>query len=491
MCIETCTSQLSLTPYPQQITLRNGSLIPAKTLVFFYEQKSLELQRIAEVCCTDLEELGFHVDQNIMSTDDTCAIHLAIQDHHSLGEEGYRLEVDSAIAISSATIDGVFWGTRTLLQLLRNGPDHAIPQLSITDRPEFEYRGLMVDNARQFHSMEFHLTTIKKLASFKLNRYHIHFSDHQSYTLPSAAFPELSTPHRHYTVDQIRQLVEVANDYHVMIVPEVDVPGHSRALTQSLELLACDGEPEGSTARKICIGKEETYEILEVVFSEIMDMIPGEYWHLGADEVTYADPDGCTCSACLNRMDSEKFTKGYQLYHYFINRMSAFLRRNGRQVLVWEGFYPNGIPEISKEILVCPFDITHEGRMPKDYFDSGYRVLNTSWTPLYIANKIYMTTPEIMARWSPYMFGAGRSPQPFAYWKKLDPNEYEGRIVGAQMCTWDLEEKAEAGLLFGTEPGYPDYGRPGPRLQIMAERTWTGSRTSIENLLERVGAHYW
>jgi hypothetical protein len=160
-------------------------------------------------------------------------------------------------------------------------------------------------------------------------------------------------------------------------------------------------------------------------------------------------------------------------------------------VLVWEGFYPNGIPEISKEILVCPFDITHEGRMPKDYFDSGYRVLNTSWTPLYIANKIYMTTPEIMARWSPYMFGAGRSPQPFAYWKKLDPNEYEGRIVGAQMCTWDLEEKAEAGLLFGTEPGYPDYGRPGPRLQIMAERTWTGSRTSIENLLERVGAHYW
>ena len=99
--------------------------------------------------------------------------------------------------------------------------------------------------------------------------------------------------------------------------------------------------------------------------------------------------------------------------------------------------------------------------------------------------------PEIIALWSPYMFGAGRSPQPFAYWKKFNPDEYQGKILGGQMCSWDIEEKAEEGLLLGTGPGFPEYGRPAPRLPIMAERVWTGSKTTAKDLLERVGANYW
>ena len=103
-----------------------------------------------------------------------------------------------------------------------------------------------------------------------------------------------------------------------------------------------------------------------------------------------------------------------------------------------------------------------------------------------------MTTPEMLARWSPYMFGAGRSPQPLAYWKKFQPGSLKpGQILGAQMCSWANEEKVEEGLLFGTGPGFFDYGRPGPRAPIMAERLWTGSRTNPKDLLERVGQAYW
>ena len=89
------------------------------------------------------------------------------------------------------------------------------------------------------------------------------------------------------------------------------------------------------------------------------------------------------------------------------------------------------------------------------------------------------------------MFGAGRSPQPLAYWKKFKPEAYRGKIMGGQMCSWDIEEKAEEGLLFGTGPGFYDYGRPEPRAQIMAERLWTGSKTTAKDLLERTGVSYW
>ena len=110
---------------------------------------------------------------------------------------------------------------------------------------------------------------------------------------------------------------------------------------------------------------------------------------------------------------------------------------------------------------------------------------------MYVADNIYLTTPEVMARWSPYMFGAGRSPQPFVYWKKFDSKKYRGKVLGGQVCSWPNEEKAEEGMLFGTGPGFPDYGRPGKRVQIMAERVWSGSSTTSKDLLERVGESCW
>jgi hexosaminidase len=485
-------SIIPLNPHPQEIEFKEGTFIPRSEFVFIYDEDLAELRQIANTSGIDLEIAGFTVSPtNSTSSNNTCKVNLVLRDDSSLGEEGYRLIVGLAISIAATTTRGLFWGTRTLLQLLHAGPNQEVPYLVITDRPEFEYRGVMIDNARNFHSLEFHIETIKKMSSFKLNKYQIHFSDNESYTLPSSAFPSLPTPDKHYTTDQIKQLVKVANDYHITIVPEIDVPGHAKALTLSMKQLACSDTPTDTTTGKLCIGSEHTYDTLETLFTEVMDMIPGDYWHLGADEVGYDDQANCTCRECLKRMKIESLNEGDQLYHYFINRMHNFVKNNDRKMLVWEGFKPTGNPRIAKDIIVCPFDVKHKGCMPENYFDAGYRVLNTSWTPLYIADKIYMTTPEIMARWSPYMFGAGRSPQPYAYWKKFAPKDLQKQIIGAQICTWDIEEKAEAGLLFGTGPGYYDYGRPGPRVQIMAERIWTGSHTPAKELLERLGQHYW
>ncbi len=476
--------ELPLVPYPKSLELKKGTFTPNNNLIFTYDKSEKSIHQTAHTCADDFSALGYTVAHNkrVLREKDL-EIKLILNDEKQLGDEGYKLNTLGNISITANNNNGLFWGTRTLLQLLANGPGKPVPHLEIKDSPEFEYRGLMVDNARHFHSIEFHLKTIKKIASYKLNKYQIHFSDHQSYTLPSDLFPSLPTKGRHYTKKEVKLLVETAKKYHVEIIPEIDVPGHAGALNRSLNLRC-----KGGGHRKLCIGKEETYKALEKLFAEVMAMIPGKYWHLGADEVHY---DGKSCTDCVAGMQKKGFKTGDQLFNNFINRMHNLIKADGRKMLVWEGFNPKVSPLVHKDIIVCPFDIKHKGRMPNHYFEAGYKLLNTSWTPLYVADNIYVTTPEIIAKWSPYMFGAGRSPQPYAYWKKYNPDQYKGIILGAQMCSWDIEEKAEEGLLFGSGPGFHNYGRPGPRVQIMAERVWTGSATSPKSLLERVHAHYW
>ncbi|MFT7035643.1 MAG: hypothetical protein ACJA2S_004167 [Cyclobacteriaceae bacterium] len=475
-----------LVPWPQKVTLNTGVFVPKRVIELVYKDNQKETKSLIETFAKDLSESGYIVsDSRKKTSPGKSYIILDLTDDKAFAEEEYVLKVDADITITAGSATGLFWGTRTVLQLLSGGAGSSVSKLDIEDKPMLEYRGLLIDNARSFHSLKFHLKTIKQMSYYKMNKYQVHFSDHESYTLPSDKFPDLPTKGRHFTKEEVRQLQEFAEKYHVQIVPEIDVPGHSRALTSGMPELNCT-DVEG--AGKLCIGKESTYKILKELFSEVMEMFPGEYWHLGADEVHYPDLDACGCNECKARMRNKNFNSGIELYQSFINDMHAFVKKNNRQMLVWEGFDPASEPEINKEIIVCPFDIKHKGKMPADYMNNGYRILNTSWTPLYIADGIYMTTPEVIARWSPYMFGAGRSPNPYAYWKKFKPTSL---IIGAQVCSWAIGEEAEEGLIFGTGQGFPDYGRPAPRLQIVAERVWTGSSTSYNDLLERVGEAYW
>jgi N-acetyl-beta-hexosaminidase len=480
-------SELPLVPWPENIQVKSGKMAVNKDLVLMDASGSDEIKRIVRTSIGDLQEMGFNAtDSRKQNSGRITTVRLIVEGNgNDVEDEAYRLTIDTCISIYAHTPTGIFRGTRTILQLLRKGPGSQIPQLEISDRPAFRYRGVMVDAARNFHSMDFHIRTVKKLASYKVNRYMIHFSDNESYTLPSDLYPGLPTKDRSYTKEEIRRLVETAKDYHVTIVPSVDVPGHAAALVKGIPELKFDGG-------RIDIAKEESYRILQLLFSEIMELFPGTYWHLGADEVNYPDITESPNESYRAWMNGLNLTKGSQLFNSFINRMYDFVKSKGKKMLVWEGFNPRLEPAINREIIVCPFDVKFEGIMPKDYTDAGYKLLNTSWTPLYIADKIYMTTPEILAKWTPYMFGAGRSPQPFSYWKKFNPGEVSTEIIGAQVCSWANEEKAEWGLWFGKEagPGFPEYGRPEPRVQIFSERTWN-SKPCEKSLLERTGAAYW
>ena len=476
-----------LVPLPDSIHIKKEMITIGTELRLINLSGNKEIDFIINTCASDFQELGFKMNVNSNSGSKITSIYLKIDgDKNKKDDETYRLTVDTCISIYANSPNGIFQATRTVLQLLQKGPGSQISKLEIMDKPSFGYRGVMVDCARYLHSIDFHIQTIKKLAYYKINHYMFHFSDHQSYTLPSDLYPELPTKGRSYTKKEIQRLVETAKEYHITIVPSVDVPGHAGALIRGIPILNLNN-PD-----KIDIAKEETYKILQSLFEELLELFPGKYWHLGADEVSYPDLVNSPYESYAAWMKKLEITTGEQLLNSFINRMYDFFKNNGKEMLVWEGFNPRIEPVVNKEIIVCPFDIKHADRMPKDYINAGYRILNTSWSPLYIADKIDMTTPELLAKWNPYMFGAGRSPQPFAYWIKFKPSQISTEIIGAQMCSWNNEEKAEWGLWFGKDagPGFPEYGRPEPRVQIFSERTWNYN-TSGKSLLERTNTAYW
>lgn len=445
-----------------------------------------EVEPVLDTFSRDLAELGFNIySNNKKSKVGRNVIEFGLLPKSIMTDEAYQLTVGNKISIAANTQTGLFWVTRTMLQLLKEGHGKTIPQLEIHDEPMLGYRGLLMDNARFFHSLDFHIKAMTGIFYYKMNKYQVRFSNHQSYTLPGEKFPKLPTKGQRFTKLDIAKLQEVAQKYHVEIILEIYVPGHSQALSTAIPTLNCT-DAKGS-ATKLCISRESTHSTLKTLLSEVMEMFPGQYWHLGADEVSYDDLEAHKCSACRAQMEEKNFTKGIKFYLSFINEMHDFVKSKGRKMLVWEGFYPTQEQRIYKEITVCPFDIKYDRRTPHDYMAAGYKVLNTSWTPLYIV-KFYMTTPKVLARWNPYTFGVGRSQQSLHFWQKYKETPL---VVGAQMCSWENEEGAEEGMLFGTGKGFPEYGRPPPRTQIVAERIWTGASTEFTELLERLGESYW
>ena len=470
------SAKLRLVPWPKKITVGDKTAtMPAKLVIRVAGDDIAAAEKVANTFAADLAELKFEATVTKDSKNINAQIVLKIAKNPSLASEGYILETGKNIAIIAATKQGLFWGTRTALQLLSKGPGDSVPALRIADEPEYGYRAFMVDVAREFHSIDFHKRMVKTLSSYKMNFYHIHFSDDQSYTLPSTAFPALPTPGRTYTKEQLTEMVKLGEEYNVTIIPEIEMPGHASRLCEAVPELVCKGKQRGGM---ICPGPERSYEILEALISEAMDIFPGPYFHMGADEVYLPAWDGCP--DCEARLVKEGLKDKEALYNYFINRMNRFVQSKGRRTIVWEGFKVDVEPIVDKNVLVEEFEISTTP--PGDLIKAGYDIINASWSPLYVL-KSFATSPEGIAEWNALYFGKGRPPRPLDKMLKIEPTKH---LKGVSMCSWETEEAGEEALLLGTGRGMDGYAKPGPRLPAAAERMWTGDKTTAEDLLKRI-----
>lgn len=417
----------------------------------------------------------------------------------TLPDEGYVLTVDErGASIAGGSPAGVAWGAASLVQALV--VDHAerrLPCMRVVDQPRFAYRGLMVDVARFPHT----LTTLRHLVVlcwfYKIRYLQLHLADVEAFTFPSTAYPDLATPGHHLSLDEWRELEAWAARHEVVLVPELDVPGHANP---ALRRLCPTSPPTGSPVLNPV--SERTFTVLATLIDEILAVFPRTpYVHIGADEVAY---DGwARCQDCAAFLRERGLTRIEEAYRHFIVRMRDIVHARGRRMIVWEGFAAEGAVAIPPDIIVQFFDV--EYLQPAQAVALGHQVINSSWGPLYVVPGLSTCPLPMVHRWHPGIFGSNAlscvpdaldGAPSFAacdraatiYERPLPGRRHpfaitlpatDPAILGGMMCSWEMLDRDEV----------PALRR---HLAVMAERAWNPGRDAgLTDLLLRLEATDW
>ena len=458
---------INVVPLPKKVEVVESNkyiLLPKKIKVFI---DSDERKNLFDLISKDFKKLNFSNSFELVTNKNRSNLSLEID--NELGEEEYEIAVKNKIEIKGGSPNAIKMARSTLLQLSENDKERMIfPILNIKDSPDASYRGLLIDLARKWHKVETIYKLIDLASFYKLNYLQFHLTDDQLFTFPSENFPKLQTQDKHYTKEVLLSFVDYANQRGIVIVPEIDVPGHSMQFVKKYpEIFSISDAQSGGEdlfggrvdfVNVLNMGKEEVYTSLEKLFIEVMDIFhTSPYFHLGADEANL--------KLIVDDPDVKKFMKKnnlgsdiHELYRYFIVRMNNFFKSKGKQMFVWEGFSRNGKIEIPRDITVFEFESLYN--LPNHLVEDGYKLVNTSWKPLYVVRSGNPDPNVLPLKWGPeriYEWNMWRwetwyykSP---AYKKpiQLDRNK---NVIGAQMCSWEQTDESEVPSLRKRLPSF-------------------------------------
>jgi len=372
---------LPLVPEPAVVKTQPGSFnLSARTKIVF-SPSDQQVRQVSEQLKNQLSSLtGIAVA--ISSTDKkevkgAVMITLNQASNPATGDEGYTLDITPRqIRIAANKPAGLFYGVQTLLQLIppQAGTSVPVPCASITDYPRFAWRGLMLDVSRHFFNKQEVEQFIDQMAQYKYNTFHWHLADDNGWRIEIKSYPRLTsvgawsiartgkygsfdpagqdekpTYGGFYTQDDIREIVQYARDRFVTIVPEVDVPAHSRALVAAYPEFSCTGTPttvfagtrEDIGDNVLCVGNEHTFEMLDTVFGELASLFPGQYIHVGGDEANRTFWQ--SCPKCQERMKTENLKSPEELQSYFTKRISRILASKGKKLIGWDEILEGGL----------------------------------------------------------------------------------------------------------------------------------------------------
>ena len=282
--------------------------------------------------------------------------------------EGYILEITrKGVVIKSSDDAGAFYAYQTLDQMTRGGKVNELQCCRITDAPRFAYRGVHFDVSRHFRSLDFLKKQVDAMAMFKMNRMHIHLTDAAGWRMQIDAYPRLTefaawrterlwkdwwqggrlyaeegsadAYGGYYTKDEMRELVAYANERHIEVIPEIEMPGHSEEVIAAYPELSCNGQPYSQG--EFCVGNDETFAFLETVLMEVMEVFPSEFIHVGGDEASKKRWE--SCPKCQQRMKDEGLKDVDELQSYLIKRISRFVESKGRRIIGWDEILDGGL----------------------------------------------------------------------------------------------------------------------------------------------------
>ena len=432
---------------------------------------------------------------------------ISFEDAPALGPEAYEFVASPAsVIIKASTAKGHFYGFQTLLQLLppsvyssslQPAVKLAVPECIIKDEPRFGYRGMMLDLGRHYFPVSFIKKYIDLIAMHKLNTFHMHLTDDQGWRIEIKKYPKLieigskrkesmaghyrdqkwdGIPHEgFYTQDEIRDIVKYAESKFVTAIPEIELPGHAQAALAAYPELGCENKKyEVSTlwgvSDQVFCPNEQTFEFLQNVLTEVMELFPSKYIHIGGDE--------CPKTAwknsefCQQLMKKEGLKDEHELQSYFIRRIDKFVTSKGRKIIGWDEILEGGISPnatiMSWRGIEGGIDAAKQGHdaimTPTSNLYLDYYQSNPLTEPIAIGG--YLTIEKVY----------GYEPVPAALTK-----EQAKHILGTQANLWTE---------YIATPEHAEY-MAFPRASALAEVAWTKAELKdYKNFALRLKTHF-
>ncbi|MCK4999088.1 MAG: beta-N-acetylhexosaminidase, partial [Anaerohalosphaera sp.] len=367
--------QVNLVPKPVRVELLPGSFRIEPDMVVYVQSSDGADLETAQLLAERLNSsTGFRVTE-IRSTngEEMDGINLKRVDDDALGEEGYRLSVTKTrVVIEANGSAGLFYGTQTLRQMLPLAFESASLQFVpmegwqircavIEDVPRFEWRGMLLDCGRHFMDKEFVKRYIDLLAMHKMNRLHWHLTEDQGWRIEIKKYPKLTeiggwrtyqdgtVYGGYYSQEDVREVVAYAKKRFVMVVPEIELPGHSVAALAAYPEYSCTGGPfEVETKWGVhkdvyCAGNEATFTFLQDILTETCELFDSPYIHIGGDECP--KDRWHDCSKCQARIKAEGLKDEHELQSYFIQRIEKFLQTKNKSIIGWDEILEGGLAQ--------------------------------------------------------------------------------------------------------------------------------------------------
>lgn len=404
---------------------------------------------------------------------------MTIEAQEGVSPESYTLKITpEGPSITAPSEAGAFYARQSLMQMVDNAKGR-LDCCTIKDSPRFAYRGLHFDVSRHFRSKEFIMKQIDAMAAFKLNTLHFHLTDAAGWRLQIDSYPRLTSyaawrpaatwqewsknriyaeegsPEAHggyYTKDDIREILEYAEQRHITVIPEIEMPGHSEETTAAYPQISCDGKPGD-----LCPGNEATFEFIEAVLTEVMDLFPSEYIHIGGDEA--GKQAWKTCPKCQERMRKEGLANVEELQSYLIRRVERFVNSKGRKIIGWDEILEGGL---APDATVMSWRGTEGG---VEAIKQGHDVIMTPGQYCYLdcAQDAPILDPQSDGGYRPTRHVYEYEPATAIIAATGNEEDVKNHLLGVQACLWTEHV---------SEEDYCEYMYY-PRAIAIAEVGWT------------------
>jgi hexosaminidase len=412
----------------------------------------------------------------------------------SVGDMLYGLEINQKkIVIKSSGSEGAFYAVVSLLQLVNSsaiqGNSFNIKALSITDKPLYQWRGLMLDESRHFFGKEYVMHLLDWMAYYKLNKFHWHLTDEPAWRIEIAKYPYLAlvggvgsytnsnAPAQYYTQRDIAEIVNYASQRNIEVIPEIDMPGHATAANRAYPQYSGGGS-EKHPEFTFHPAKESVYGYLTDVLREVNALFPSQMIHIGGDEVSYGNEKWSADADVKRLMKQHKMTALKDVEDYFMRRMADSLLKMNSKVLVWDEMAAAGLPADRSIIFWWRHDKPEQLRKA---LDSGHSTVLCPRLPFYF-DFVQDDAHRVGRKWSGNKFNTIKDVYQFSADSLQLNTDQKKLILGCQANLWTETVNNTNRLEYLVFP----------RIAALSEAVWSDPSTrNYDDFITRIVPHLW